>query len=112
MNYEIQMTLVENQFSDPMLYKMETKAYPDSNDIVNMLFQAIEIEGLDNSSFECDYVISRIFGDDYEFVNHEECKVTPHIIRTSEPSKYVQWGNKKPHIFAIDRKQSHLEFEY
>ena len=32
-------------------------------------------------------------------------------VHTDEPSKFVNWGAKKPHIFTVDRKQSVVIYE-
>lgn len=106
--YDIELTITENKYSDPIVYKMLTKQYPYFENIKNLIYQAIEIEGLDNSSFICEYVISRIDGKDCEFINHEEFEAIPVIVRTKEPSKFIKWESKAPHIFAIDRLASKL----
>ena len=40
----------------------------------------------------------------------DECVVTPEIVRTSEPSKFIMWGNRLPHIFTVDKQRSKLVF--
>ena len=34
--------------------------------------------------------------------------MTASIVRTDEPSGWIQWGDKKPTIFKIDRERSKI----
>ena len=45
-----------------------------------------------------------------EYYSSDECVVTPEIVRTSEPSKFIMWGNRLPHIFTVDKQRSKLVF--
>ena len=94
--------------SDSVDYRMLLNRYPESSDIDDLVFQAVEIEGLDNEEkLPVDYVIDK----NGDFIAHEEINITPRIVRTNIPSRFVNWEGKTPHIFAIDREKSKIEWE-
>lgn len=74
------------------------------DEIKDVLWQAIEIEGFDNS----EVLVTVDFEKDGEYLDRDEFVMTAEIIRTSEPSNYVVWANKVPHIFKINREQSKI----
>lgn len=110
--YNTELTITE-EGAEPYVYTMQTEKYPRPEQIQELIFQAIEVEGLDNTGFS---VQTRITKEDHatgmdEYVDGDEGFCTPHIVRTKEPSRYVQWGDNTPHIYTIDRVRSLLEFE-
>lgn len=66
----------------------------------NVLFSDVELEGDDVQLVE----------ENNEYYSSDECVVTPEIVRTSEPSKFIMWGNRLPHIFTVDKQRSKLVF--
>lgn len=70
-----------------------------------MALQAIEIEGM-----ESDFLLETLVEENNEYYSSDECVVTPEIVRTSEPSKFIMWGNRLPHIFTVDKQRSKLVF--
>lgn len=91
---------------EPYEYLLETEKYPTGKQIQDLLFQAVEIEGI---SSEC--LVQMTVECDGEYFSGDECVMTCEVVRTEEPSKYVQWGDKEPHIFSVDREKSSLRFE-
>ena len=42
-----------------------------------------------------------------EYVDGEEFEIlVEKVAFTEQPSKYIKWGNKVPHIFTVDRNNS------
>lgn len=64
-------------------------------------------------SIELDQLIGRclveVFYDDNEkeYLDHEEFVIRiEKIVFTNEPSRFIKWGDKKPHIFTVDKNKS------
>lgn len=76
--------------------------------ITEILWQAVEIEGFDNSEI----FVEMEFEQNGEYLDRDEFCMTPATVRTSEPSDYIVWGNKKPYLFKIDRTLSDLNINY
>lgn len=76
-----------------------------SDKLQDLIFQAIEIEGM-----ESDFLLETLVEENDEYYSSDECVVTPEIVRTSEPSRFIMWENRPPHIFSVDRKRSKLHF--
>lgn len=91
--------------AEPHEYRLKTEEYPTPENIQDVIFQAIEIELM-----ESEFFLELIVENDGKYVNSDECIVYPEVYRTSEPSSFVRWGNKKPHIFSVDRGKSKLSF--
>lgn len=91
---------------EPYEYRKECDTENEVKVYEDLLYQAIEIDGLDNAEV---YVVAE-FTENGEYLDRDEFIIRPHIIRTSEPSKYVKWGDKTPHIFSIDRSRSYIEY--
>lgn len=106
--YVTEVTIVEEN-SDPYIYVKKSKTRLEASNVTDLIFQAIEIEGLDRSKFTVEYTVTK----NGEYVDSEPpTLVYTNIVRTKEPSKYIMWNDKKPHIFSIDREHSELIFEF
>lgn len=91
--------------STPHVYKKDSETLKDAHDIIEeLVWEAIEIEGLDSLKCHIDIAIEQ----DGKYVDHDEFILSADIIRTETPSSYVIWGDKKPHIFQIDRARSRI----
>ena len=90
--------------SEPSCYSIEGDSINEVSDVEDVIWQAVEIEGFDNRRI---LVKSRI-EDDGEIVCEDKFYVDAEIKRTDNPSKFIKWGEKKPHIFEIDKKNSKL----
>lgn len=98
---------VTGQFdSEPYEYVLETENYPTGKQIRDLVYQAIEIEGI---SSDCHLQMTVEL--DGEYFSGDECIVElVNIVRTEEPSKFIKWGDKVPHIFSVDRDKSFIKF--
>lgn len=92
--------------TEPSEYRKECDTEDEVKNYEDLLYQAIEIECFDNSEI---YVVAE-FTEDGEYLDRDEFVIKPHIVRIDEPSKYIKWGDKTPHIFSIDRARSCIEF--
>ena len=95
--------------------KNQTRIYTKSADsereiwkLEDVLYQAIELDGLDNQEL----LVQVLVNHGTEAMSYIEFLLTPEIVRTKEPSRYVDWGNIPPNIFAIDRARSRLHWEF
>ena len=85
-------------------------AYGESKETVPVevtLKNAVEIEELDGieTAVEITYEEIGVYLDRDEFV------MTPNVVRTNDPSQLIDWGDKTPDIFAIDRDKTTLNIE-
>lgn len=87
-------------YSEPCVYEVEGETMEDIFNNDDVYWKAIEIEGFDNSE-----VLVMV---DFEW---DKFIMTSKIVRTDEPSDYIEWGDKKLHIFKIDREKSEIHFE-
>jgi len=93
--------------TEPSIYIAGGNSKEDILDGQEYLWQAIEIEGYDNA----EVLVFVEFEEDGVYLDRDEFVMTAEVVRTSEPSNYVVWGNKKPHIFKIDREHSKIHIE-
>lgn len=93
--------------NEPSVYVVEGETKEEILDNKDVLWQAIEIEGFDNS----EVLVMVDFEEDGEYLDRDDFIMTAKITRTDKPSGYVVWGDKKPHIFKIDREKSEIHFE-
>lgn len=92
--------------SEPYEYVLETEEYPTGQQIRDLVYQAIEIEGI--SSYCHIQMTVELNG---EYFSGDECVVElVKIVRTTEPSKFIKWEDKVPHIFAVDKENSFIKF--
>lgn len=70
--------------------------------IKDVIWQSIELDGLTG------YVnVSVSIENNGEYVDGEEFEIlVEKVVFTEQPSRYVKWGNKVPHIFTVDRNNS------
>ena len=93
---------------DPtFIYTRQGDTAEDVRNIEDLLFQAIEVESLDDITLFVQQFIDR----DGVFFDYDEALVTPRITRTNQPSELIIWGDREPNIFAIDRAKSNLEVD-
>lgn len=93
---------------DPCVYVCEMPN--DDKDVRDMLedvtFQAIEVDHLDSEKYLVKF--------DPENKNkYRQIEATLHsdnIVRTNEPTKYINWKNSTPTIFTVDRENSKIRF--
>lgn len=85
-------------------YQTTCKDLETSKKLVKgVIWQCIELDGL---SGRC---LVEVFYDDSEkeYLDHDEFVIRiDKVVFTDEPSKFVKWGDKKPHIFTVDREKS------
>ena len=86
----------------PIVYVKEGKSKKDILSDKELFWQAIEIEGFDNTEI----LVEVVYEEDGNYLDRDEGVMTSHIVRTNEPSDYIVWGNAVPHIFKIDREKS------
>ena len=89
----------------PVEYEVFASTLDELVNYREVLWKAIEIEGLDNT----EVLVSVIYEHNGEYHGGDEFVMTTHIRRTKTPSRYIWWGDKKPHIFSIDRVTSYIE---
>lgn len=92
--------------TEPVEYRKSAESEESLKDYEDLVFQAIEIEGYDRS----EVLVTATFTKDGEYLDSENFILRVNAVRTEEPSRFVEWGDKKPHIFTVDRKRSRLEF--
>jgi hypothetical protein len=95
---------IVGKFNDePSVYVATGNRKEDIN-TEDILWQAMEIERFDES----EVLVVVEFEEDGVYLDRDEGLMTASIVRTDEPSGWVQWGDKKPTIFKIDRKRSKI----
>lgn len=91
--------------NEPSVYEVRGNGLEEAKKLLwETLWQATEIEGYDDS----EVLVEAQFERDGEYLDREEFYMCPVVVRTVEPSEYIIWGDKKPHIFKIDRALSNL----
>lgn len=95
--------------SDSHDYVKISDTLADAVLISDMIKQSIEIDQLDNIPFAVDiYMLHK----SRELIYVGTCTIwAPMITRTDVPSKYIVWGDKKPHIFSIDWDNSKINYK-
>lgn len=71
--------------------------------IGDIIWEAIELDGLTgyvNVAYEIEENEEYVEGEEFEIF------IDKVVTKSNVPSKYIQWGNKTPHIFEVDRKKS------
>lgn len=84
-------------------YKTECDTLDNAKLSVNdVIWQSVELDGL------IGYVNVEVsISNDEQYVDHDEFEINvKNVVFTDQPSKYVLWGNKTPHIFTVDREKS------
>lgn len=94
--------------AQPHIYRKTAGSLEEAKNSIDLIWQAIEIEQLDNQKLYAETVIEK----DNEYVDSEAFYIKSHITRTNIPSALIIWGERKPHIFSIDRNRSLIEVEY
>lgn len=94
--------------AQPHIYRKTADSLEEAKNLIDLLWQAIEIEELDNQKLYVEAVIEK----DGEYVDSETFYIKSHIARTNVPSSFIIWGEQKPYIFSIDRNRSLIEVEY
>lgn len=85
----------------PIIYEVETDNIDDAKFCsTEMIWQAIEIEGLDDSEMIVEFEVE----ENGEYVDRDEYFVTAQIVRTDEQSNY----SKHVRIRQIDRENSKI----
>lgn len=75
--------------------------------IKDVIWQSIELDGLTGN-----VMIEVSHEHQGEYVDGDTFTIrVDKVVHTDEPSKFVNWGAKKPHIFTVDRKQSVVIYE-
>lgn len=92
--------------TEPSIYIAENKT-KDEILIQEILWQAIEIEGFDNS----EVYVTVDYEEDGEYLDRDEFIMKAKVVRTDKPSRYIVWGDKKPHIFEVDKSRSEIYIE-
>ena len=88
--------------STPVVYEAEVEnAEAGMMRREDIIWQAIELEGFGE---EAVLLETELKDENGECIDRDECFVIIDTIHhTDEPSKYIIWGNKKPHVFTVDR---------
>ena len=75
--------------------------------IKDVIWQSVELDGLTgNCMIEVSHEYQGEYVDGDDFVIRIE-----KVVHTDEPSKFVKWGYKKPHIFTVDREKSVIIYD-
>lgn len=91
--------------NEPSIYELRGGSLEEVKDGVEEIFwQATEIEMFDGAEVLVEVQIER----NGEYIDRDELHMRPMVVRTAEPSGYIIWGSKKPHLFKIDRAASDL----
>ncbi len=93
--------------TEPYTYIKECDTLEQAKNIEDLLWQAAEIEGLDDT--ECFVVV--MIEKNGEYRDTDEFIMVTKLVRTDTPSKFVVWGNMKPHLFEVDKEKSVLKIE-
>lgn len=94
--------------SEPYEYVLETEEYPTGKQIRDLVYQAIEIEGISSDCY-----LQMTVEHNGEYFSGDECVIElVKIVRTEEPSRFIVWGDKVPHIFSVDRDKSFIKFVF
>lgn len=91
---------------EPHSYAMTTKTYPTAENINDLLFMAMEVDCLSGET-----LVEMQTEKDGEYVSGDSCVVSFSPVLTDIPSKYIDFGDKKPHIFQIDKEKSSIQLE-
>lgn len=89
---------------EPYVYTLTSNSKSRVKMCMDVLFEAVEIEGLDNR----DILVNITVFKNGRYVESDEAIFQTQIKRTDEPSKFIAWGHKKPHIFSIDKNRSKI----
>lgn len=91
---------------EPHSYAMTTTTYPTAENINDLLFMAMEVDCLSGET-----LVEMQTEKDGEYVRGDSCVVSFSPVLTDIPSKYIDFdfGDKKPHIFEIDREKSRID---
>lgn len=89
---------------EPYVYTLTSNSKSRVKMCMDVLFEAVEIEGLDNR----DILVNITVFKNGRYVESDEAIFQTQITRTDEPSKFIVWGHKKPHIFSIDKNKSKI----
>lgn len=90
----------------PHTYVQAAHSVEEAKDIEDVLWQAIEVECLDNMDI---LVEMTLYNKDGEYIDRDEAVYRTTITRTKQPSAFIVWRNKMPNIFRIDKENSRLE---
>lgn len=84
-------------------YKSECNSLENAKaSIKDIIWQSVELDGLSgNCLVEVTHEHQGEYADGDEFTIRVE-----KVVHTDEPSKFVNWEGKKPHIFTVDREKS------
>ena len=94
--------------TEPSTYVARGKNKQDILDNMGVLWQAIEIECFGNS----EVFVTVDFEENGAYLDRDEFVMRTNVVRTTEPSGFVVWGNKKPHIFKIDKNKSSISIDH
>ena len=89
---------------DPHTYQINSTEMPPAEALQDLLYMAMEIDGLNG---EC--LVESTVEKDGEYVQGDAWIVRFVPVLTDKPSTYVNWGDKKPHIFQLDREKSRVD---
>lgn len=89
--------------NEPSVYVATGNRKEDIN-TEDILWQAVEIERFDES----EVLVVVEFEEEGVYLDRDESLMTASIVRTDEPSGWIQWGDKMPTIFKIDRERSKI----
>lgn len=92
---------------EPCTYSLTGETKEEIVNRKDILWQAIEIDGFDNS----EVLVIVNFEEDGEYLDRDEFIMITNIVRTDKPSRFVEWGNAAPCIFEIDRNSSSINIE-
>lgn len=84
-------------------YKTTCNKYEDIEEsIKNIIWESIEIDGLRG------YIhVGACIDQYYKYIDTKSYEIyIETVVLTNEPSKYIQWGEKEPYIFTVDREKS------
>lgn len=102
--------------SGPSVFELEkVKSVADVEDaLTNTLRMYVELNGIpQGTAIRVDSCISQYTSMDAFLTSQEQTSVV-HIdtaVRTDEPSKYVIWGSREPHIFTVDKESFAWSYE-
>lgn len=89
---------------EPCVYMLGANSRSRAKMYIDILFEAVEIEGLDNCDIRVDVTVFK----NGRYVESDESIFRTRIIRTDAPSRFIVWKHAVPHIFAIDRNKSEI----
>lgn len=90
-------------------YTKMSESLEEAKDIKDILWQAVELDGLDGIVCIVEVLVEDESG---KYIDSDELyfQAATVVRDRTKPSEYVIWGRKTPHIFSVVREESVMLF--